>query len=129
MIKKKKLAKYIFIFGIIITLVAAMLIWKTVAENAAIQKYTSNKQTQAPDSNPKLSLTLTELAQYNGNDPAKPIYLVFQGNIYDVTSGKEFYQPGGSYHYLAGADSTPDLELIGGNIIKVKYPIVGVLKR
>jgi len=69
--------------------------------------------------------TEAELAQYIGVDPTKPILLALDGLVYDVTAGREFYQPGGSYHDLAGKDSSNELHLFGGNIIKRKYPVVG----
>ena len=77
-------------------------------------------------SNSKI-FTLQELGNFNGTDPNLPIYLVLNGNVYDVTKGKEFYQIGGAYHYLAGKDSSQELNLIGGEIIKRKYPVIGKL--
>ncbi|KAF8665816.1 hypothetical protein AX16_000259 [Volvariella volvacea WC 439] len=44
------------------------------------------------------------LAEFDGTVPGKPIYLAIDGDVYDVTSGKA-YQPGGSYHILAGVDA------------------------
>ncbi|KAJ3566966.1 hypothetical protein NP233_g6669 [Leucocoprinus birnbaumii] len=44
------------------------------------------------------------LSHYDGTDPSKPIYLAIDGDVYDVTKGKA-YQPGGSYHILAGVDA------------------------
>lgn len=49
-------------------------------------------------------LTDAELGAYDGSDPTKPIYLAVNGTIYDVTEGRRFYGPGGSYHQLGGAD-------------------------
>lgn len=49
-------------------------------------------------------LTDAELGAYDGSDPTKPIYLAVNGTIYDVTDGRRFYGPGGSYHQLGGAD-------------------------
>ncbi|KAF9451999.1 cytochrome b5 [Macrolepiota fuliginosa MF-IS2] len=46
----------------------------------------------------------TMLAQFDGSDPDKPIYLAFDGEVFDVTKGRA-YQPGGSYHHFAGADA------------------------
>ena len=76
---------------------------------------------------PSVMLTIAELTKYDGTDPTKPIYIAFEGLVYDVTTGKSFYAPGGTYHWLAGKDSTKDLALIGGDIIKRKYPVVGKL--
>jgi hypothetical protein len=47
-----------------------------------------------------LRLTLAELAQYDGQDTSKPLYISVRGKIYDVTAGKTFYGPGG---YILGA--------------------------
>lgn len=40
-------------------------------------------------------LTLADLAQYDGQDASKPLYISVRGKIYDVTAGKTFYGPGG----------------------------------
>ncbi|KAL2128919.1 hypothetical protein VTI74DRAFT_8480 [Chaetomium olivicolor] len=50
-------------------------------------------------------LTPSELALYNGSDPSLPIYLGLNGSIYDVSSNRRTYGPGGSYHYFAGVDA------------------------
>lgn len=73
--------------------------------------------------------TSQELQKYDGTNPDLPIYLALEGLIYDVSEGKEFYSVGGSYHYLAGKDSTKELRLFGGEIIKRKYPVIGKLTR
>jgi len=50
--------------------------------------------------------TVSEIARYDGSDSTKPILLAVKGRVYDVTKGKQHYQPGGSYHYLAAKDCT-----------------------
>jgi predicted heme/steroid binding protein len=80
-----------------------------------------------PTASTRHTFTQTELSGYNGDDPSKPIYLAMDGLVYDVTPGKEYYQPGGDYHYLAGRDSSQELHIAGGVIIKRKYSVVGVL--
>ncbi|ORX79561.1 cytochrome b5 [Anaeromyces robustus] len=57
---------------------------------------------------PRKELTFTEkeLAEYDGTDPSKPIYLSCKGNVYDVTKGAHFYGPGAGYHLFAGRDSS-----------------------
>ncbi len=70
---------------------------------------------------------LQELKKYNGTNPNLAIYLALDGNVYDVTAGKEYYKVGGPYHSLAGKDSSVELHEAGGGIIKAKYPIVGKL--
>lgn len=71
--------------------------------------------------------SLEELAKYDGTDPQKPIYIGMNGLVYDVTAGRNYYEPNGSYHFLAGKDSSEQLNLIGGDIIKRKYPVIGKL--
>ncbi|VVC41400.1 Hypothetical protein CINCED_3A019817 [Cinara cedri] len=45
------------------------------------------------------------LSRYNGVDGGK-IYLSILGNVFDVTEGKRFYGPGGSYHAFSGRDAS-----------------------
>ncbi|KAI0124868.1 hypothetical protein BJ170DRAFT_597719 [Xylariales sp. AK1849] len=52
-----------------------------------------------------VNLTPAELAQYDGSDDTKPIYLAINGTIYDVSANKRTYGPGGSYHVFAGVDA------------------------
>jgi len=53
-----------------------------------------------------LHLSVSELAKYDGHDPKLPIYLAVNGTIYDVSLGRSFYGPGGSYSMFAGHDGT-----------------------
>lgn len=71
--------------------------------------------------------TSQELSKYDGTDPSLPIYLALDGDVYDVSPGKEYYKLGGSYHILAGKDASEQLHFAGGSIIKRKYKIVGKL--
>ncbi|KXJ97183.1 hypothetical protein Micbo1qcDRAFT_6046 [Microdochium bolleyi] len=50
-------------------------------------------------------LTLEELAQYTGADETKPVYIAINGTIFDVSSNRRTYGPGGSYQYFAGTDA------------------------
>ncbi|KAH9987903.1 cytochrome b5-like heme/steroid binding domain-containing protein [Russula compacta] len=45
------------------------------------------------------------LAEFGGADAAKPIYLAIDGDVYDVTSNRRIYGPGGSYALMAGVDA------------------------
>lgn len=83
--------------------------------------------TSASSDKPLPKFTKTELKKYNGTNPSLPIYLVLDGYVYDVTKGSEFYKVGGAYHYLAGKDSSFELHMVGGDIIKRKYPVIGRL--
>ena len=70
---------------------------------------------------------VADLASYNGMDPALPIYIGLNGLVYDVSAGRKFYESGASYQYLAGKDSSKDLNMIGGDIIARKYPVIARL--
>ncbi|KAL2395251.1 hypothetical protein ABEF93_002740 [Exophiala dermatitidis] len=53
-----------------------------------------------------LLLTPEQLAEFNGTDPQKPIYLAINGTIFDVSAGRHTYGPGGSYEVFAGRDAS-----------------------
>lgn len=72
-------------------------------------------------------MTESDLAQFNGSDPSKPIYIGLNGYVYDVSDGRNFYDSNGPYHYLAGKDSSSELNLIGGDIIARKYKVIARL--
>lgn len=48
------------------------------------------------------------MLKYNGSNE-QPVYLAVKGKVYDVTSGKNFYGPGGPYQNFAGRDATRGL--------------------
>ena len=50
--------------------------------------------------------SLSELASYDGSDPARPLLVGIRGHVYDVTRGRDFYGPGGPYGMFAGKDCT-----------------------
>ena len=54
----------------------------------------------------QLSLTREELLAYNGSDESKPILVGIRGKLYDVSSRKDFYGPGGSYNKFTGHDAS-----------------------
>lgn len=71
--------------------------------------------------------TAGQLARYDGSDQTKPVLLALDGYVYDISPGREqFYAPGQVYHDLAGKDSSGELHLVGAEIIRRKYPVVGV---
>jgi len=45
------------------------------------------------------------LSQYDGSDPTNPLYIAIDGDVYDVSSNRLTYGPGGSYHIFAGRDA------------------------
>ena len=53
-----------------------------------------------------ITVSYSELVEMNGDNPDAPIYIAVRGLVYDVTSGREMYGPGKSYHGLVGRDAT-----------------------
>ncbi|KAK1417733.1 hypothetical protein QVD17_26867 [Tagetes erecta] len=62
-----------------------------------------------------MELTLDQLKQYDGTNPSNPIYIAVKGRIFDVTTGKSFYGPGGSYAMFAGKDASRALAKMSKN--------------
>ncbi|GLT29587.1 hypothetical protein SLA2020_237500 [Shorea laevis] len=56
-----------------------------------------------------------QLIQYNGTDPSQPIYVAIKGRVFDVTTGKSFYGPGGPYAMFAGKDASRALAKMSKN--------------
>jgi len=81
--------------------------------------------------------TDADLAEFDGSDPEKPIFLAINGTIYDVSNGRRHYGPGGSYHFFAGHDASrafvtscfdtdlnPDMRGVEEMYIPLNNPIV-----
>ncbi|KAI1083006.1 cytochrome b5 [Whalleya microplaca] len=56
------------------------------------------------------TFTPRELLPYNGANNA-PVYLAVRGRVFDVSSGRNFYGPGGMYENFAGRDASRGLAL------------------
>ncbi|GAA5848860.1 hypothetical protein JCM3766R1_003342 [Sporobolomyces carnicolor] len=54
---------------------------------------------------PLLTLTEAQLGRYDGTSLTEPIYLAIDGDVYDVSAGRDSYGPGGAYHAFAGKDA------------------------
>ncbi|EEF38734.1 membrane steroid-binding protein 2 [Ricinus communis] len=57
-------------------------------------------------------VTEQELRAYDGSDPSKPLLMAIKGQIYDVSSSRMFYGPGGPYAKFAGRDASRALALL-----------------
>lgn len=124
-IKYPQKVKIINLFLIIfsVSCFISLLVWKIYPSYF----YDPGKSKDTPEV--FLELNNEELLKYNGFDPDLPIYMGYEGKIYDVTSGKNYYGKGATYNYLVGKDSTKELNEVGvGEIIVRKYPAIGKLK-
>ncbi|KAL4181938.1 hypothetical protein AMTRI_Chr12g239910 [Amborella trichopoda] len=63
----------------------------------------------------EMELTEQGLRQFNGSDPSKGIYVAIKGRIFDVSTAKNFYGPGGSYAIFAGRDASRALAKMSKN--------------
>lgn len=50
--------------------------------------------------------TYQELSKHDGTDASAPIYVAIKGSVFDVSTKKDVYGPGGSYHVFAGKDAS-----------------------
>ena len=98
-----------------------------VASGSFFLSNSRNNNLQASSQSTDLlrQFTSDEIKPFDGTDENKPIYIAYNGLVYDVSAGREFYRLSGPYHYLAGRDSSIELNIAGGGIIKNKYPVVG----
>ncbi|KAK7741849.1 Dihydrodipicolinate synthase [Cytospora paraplurivora] len=54
------------------------------------------------------TFTPRTLLPYNGEE-GRPVYLAVRGRVFDVSSGRNFYGPGGPYENFAGRDASRGL--------------------
>ncbi|KAJ8775383.1 hypothetical protein K2173_023148 [Erythroxylum novogranatense] len=62
-----------------------------------------------------MEFTAEQLSHYNGSDASKPIYVAIKGRVFDVSTGKNFYGPGGSYSMFSGKDASRALAKMSKN--------------
>jgi predicted heme/steroid binding protein len=75
-----------------------------------------------------LRLTMAELAQYDGQDTSKPLYISVRGKIYDVTAGKTFYGPGGQLE-IAGQQQSSVVALSSRQYAAHKQQLLFILHK
>ncbi|KAF9681333.1 hypothetical protein SADUNF_Sadunf06G0215100 [Salix dunnii] len=76
-----------------------------------------------------MDFTADQLLQYNGADPSKPIYVAIKGRVFDVTTGKSFYGPGGSYVMFAGKDASRALAKMSKNDEDITCSLHGLTEK
>jgi len=55
---------------------------------------------------PPRAITKAELRKHDGKNPDEPVWLAFNGKVYDVTKGKKHYTAGGGYEFFSGRDAS-----------------------
>mmetsp|Transcript_23013 Transcript_23013/g.39538 ORF Transcript_23013/g.39538 Transcript_23013/m.39538 type:complete len:175 (+) Transcript_23013:153-677(+) len=60
--------------------------------------------------------TPAELAEFDGSDPTRPIYLAIKGDVFDVTRAVDFYGKGNSYNLFTGKDASRALAKMSLNL-------------
>ncbi|XP_050370866.1 probable steroid-binding protein 3 [Argentina anserina] len=84
-----------------------------VVNSEFVSKYFDPATTTAPSSVQVVGdMTEQELRAYNGSDPSKPLLMAIKAQIYDVSSSRNFYGPGGPYAMFAGRDASRALALL-----------------
>jgi membrane-associated progesterone receptor component len=76
-----------------------------------------------------MEITTQQLIQYNGTDPSKPIYVAVKGRVFDVTTGKSFYGPGGAYAMFAGKDASRALAKMSKNEEDITSSLDGLTEK
>ena len=118
-IKKNKKATYLLLTLLIALIITILYFAINYSRNSTITTVSQ------PNNLPTFSVD--SLKEFNGDDDSKPIYIGLNGKVYDVSAGREFYRSDGPYHYLAGKDSSVELNLFGPEIITNKYKPVANL--
>jgi predicted heme/steroid binding protein len=69
---------------------------------------------------PLREMTMEEVAEGDGKDPAKPIYIAIRGVVYDVSTGRQFYGPDGGWAAaVAGGVIRPAAACCTGGVVGV----------
>jgi membrane-associated progesterone receptor component len=76
-----------------------------------------------------MDFTADQLLQYNGTNPSNPIYVALKGRVFDVTTGKSFYGPGGSYAMFAGKDASRALAKMSKNDEDISSSLHGLTEK
>jgi membrane-associated progesterone receptor component len=83
----------------------------------------SAEEQLAKEAEPTRGYSRPDLTQYNGVDNER-ILIALKGTVYNVTQGKAFYGPGGSYHIFAGRDASRGLAKMSLEVKDVDDPSI-----
>ncbi|CAL9024747.1 unnamed protein product [Prunus brigantina] len=77
-----------------------------------VNKYLNLNQTTTTTPTQMGDMTEQQLRGFDGSDPNKPLLMAIRAQIYDVSSSRNFYGPGGPYAMFAGRDASRALALL-----------------
>eukprot|EP00747_Dinoflagellata_sp_TGD_P179590 gnl/TRDRNA2_/TRDRNA2_30636_c0_seq1.p1 gnl/TRDRNA2_/TRDRNA2_30636_c0~~gnl/TRDRNA2_/TRDRNA2_30636_c0_seq1.p1 ORF type:complete len:408 (+),score=77.70 gnl/TRDRNA2_/TRDRNA2_30636_c0_seq1:67-1290(+) len=104
--------------------VAANTAGSSEASGGAAAKKSASTSVPPPLEPGSKKFTLKQLRGYNGEVDGQPIMTSLLGRVYDVTSGKDLFGPGGPYEMFAGHDGTYNLGVMSlkkNTLDKFKY--------
>lgn len=87
----------------VVTAAAVFMLWRLLDPR---ERY----PTEPPAAQVFRRFTRAELARYDGADGGS-VFLAVRGRVYDVSSARAFYGPGGPYSSFAGRDASRGLAL------------------
>ncbi|KAL3587142.1 hypothetical protein D5086_014009 [Populus alba] len=76
-----------------------------------------------------MDFTVDQLLQYNGTNPSKLIYVAIKGRVFDVTTSKSFYGPGGFNVMFAGKDASKALAKMSKNDEDISFSLQGLTEK
>ena len=112
---------------IFLALASAYIVYRFLMGNEASSTPSatamSAEEQLANEPEPTRGYSLADLTQYNGVDNER-ILMALNGTVYNVTQGKAFYGPGGSYHIFAGRDASRGLAKMSLDVKDVDDPSI-----
>ncbi|GMG98812.1 hypothetical protein Nepgr_000652 [Nepenthes gracilis] len=89
----------------------------------------STKKWSFNQQNKSMEFTSQQLKQYDGSVPSRPIYVAIKGRVFDVTTGVNFYGPGGPYSMFSGKDASRALAKMSKNDEDVSPSLDGLSEK
>ena len=112
---------------LILGIASALILWYVLMGNESSSKASSASAAPEEDEDPPRCFTPESMRVYDGVQKPDTIYIALKGKVYDVTRGKSFYGPGGSYHIFAGRDASRGLAKMSLDIADVDEPKINDL--
>jgi len=107
---------------VLLTVGAALLLREDTKQRTAAAR---QRLADAPSAKPKMAFQVSkdlkldppkddpispeELAQHDGSDPSKAIWVAIKGQVFDVSAKRDMYGPGCGYNIFAGKDGSRGL--------------------